>query len=89
MGWKYLSCTDVKFLHRASTRGAWDSTRKIGIIPGCGADRQTRREALYSSSSFVLGSEQNPRATIPGCKFEHEEAGRRGHRHACRHSGGL
>eukprot|EP00959_Pyramimonas_sp_CCMP1952_P067641 1411913-Pyramimonas_sp.AAC.1 len=44
------------------------SIRRIGIVPGSGADRHTRREAFYSSSSFVRYDTQKPHTTIPGYK---------------------
>eukprot|EP00959_Pyramimonas_sp_CCMP1952_P271665 5679511-Pyramimonas_sp.AAC.1 len=49
------------------------SIRKIGTVPGYGADRHTQREAFYSSSSFVRYDTQNPHITIPGYKFEHKK----------------
>eukprot|EP00959_Pyramimonas_sp_CCMP1952_P349934 7331812-Pyramimonas_sp.AAC.1 len=63
----------VKCLHRATTRDAWLSIRKTGIIPGHGAERQTRKEAFFSSRPFANGDGNNPRTKIKGYKFDRKK----------------
>eukprot|EP00959_Pyramimonas_sp_CCMP1952_P209470 4382406-Pyramimonas_sp.AAC.1 len=51
MGWKRLSLTDAKYLHRAIVEGAWSNILTCGNVPGCGAARMAQTEAFFSSSS--------------------------------------
>eukprot|EP00959_Pyramimonas_sp_CCMP1952_P225808 4721858-Pyramimonas_sp.AAC.1 len=56
---------------------------KAGIFPGCGAERQTRKDTFFSSCSFS-GELQIPRAHH-GRWLQvraQEKAGGRGYRHA-------
>eukprot|EP00959_Pyramimonas_sp_CCMP1952_P181375 3792396-Pyramimonas_sp.AAC.1 len=73
MGWKRLFGADAECPRRAATRDAWTSVRKSCIVSGSGADRRTRREAFYRSSSVARNNIHNLHTTIPGYKFERKK----------------